>query len=139
MEQGSSTSVPHDTDSWERFVVDASLSGVVRELAMNIAPVFDPSKDQLRLMLDKAHQNLFSKGRAKEINRALTDWLGRKITVDFQIDDVVAQSPAKEKRDKITARQEEAERIIDQDPNIAELKRRFDATVIPGTVRPSEN
>jgi len=139
MEQGSSTSVPHDPDSWECFVVDASLSGVVRELAMNIAPVFDPSKDQLRLMLDKAHQNLFSKGRAKEINRALTEWLGRKITVDFQIDDVVAQSPAKEKRDKITARQEEAERIIDQDPNIAELKRRFDATVIPGTVRPSEN
>lgn len=136
-EQEPGSKIPHDTTSWERFIEEASLRGVVRELAMNLAPLFDASKNQIQLRLDKAHQNLFSKGRAKQIDSALSEWLGRAIDVDYQIDEVAVRSPAKAKRDRTTARQEEAERIIDEDPNIAELKRRFDATVVPGSVRPS--
>ena len=127
-------------EGWAAFVEQAGLSGVTKELAMNLAPVgFDDQKETLSVALGAHLGSLHSKARQAEIEHALHAYVGAAVAITLispQEDPIETPSEVKARREKED--KERAYNTLLADPNVQDLLTTFDATLIPESVTPGK-
>ncbi len=123
---------------WAEFVEGSGLSGIPRELVMNMIP---RSLDghHLHLVLDQTSRHLFNENRLKKIEQHCAQTLGLEIRLKLDVDDVEqeeAETPSQQKKRYANERQESAEQAFNQDQNVQTLVELFDAEIVPESIQP---
>jgi len=136
------------TNKWHEIIPQLSLQGRSAEL---IKHCLLESKENgiISLVLDKSSEGLLAEQIHTEIELALGEYYDEFLTLKISIDEVevvetvgdVVKSEDKETPSRRTMREKnevqlQAEQNIEADPFVIELKNRFGAQVVPGSVQP---
>ncbi len=136
-------------EDWYRLVAALPLQGVARELAAHSGLV---SWDGRTLALSLAGPlAMRSAGAEQRLASALSSALDRSVTLSFVASGAgadrteagaappaVTETPAVRDARNAAERVAAAEATMDSDPVAGDLKRRFDADWVPGTIRPTD-
>ena len=123
--------------NWPAVAAVLPLRGVAQQLAVQ-AELIECLHDghsttfRLRVPIDTWR----SAANVEKLAAALSERFGRKVAVDTELGAVwyTASAEAQAHRE---ACQREAEEIIETDPFVLDMKRAFDAFVVPGTITPA--
>jgi DNA polymerase III subunit gamma/tau len=122
-------------ENWCEVVASLELGGVVRQLAQNCALV-DLVDGQVRLALEPACKQLYSKEREQRLAQALAAWLGEAVRVVVDITGPALETPARLQARASDERQQAAVKAIAEDANVQALQEVFGAQVRSDTIRP---
>ncbi|MYH89302.1 MAG: hypothetical protein F4128_00345, partial [Gammaproteobacteria bacterium] len=125
-------------DGWAAFADGSDLAGLTRELVMNMVPV-RLEGDTLELVLADAPENLLRDDRVEKIRQRCSAYLGRSLQLDVKTgspEAISGESPARRREWEHRERLARAEQTFCDDPNVRDLMERFDAEVVPDSVRP---
>ena len=131
VEPASNASLP--IDDWLAIVGQLKLTGLTRELVQQAELV---AHDHRSVTLRVPIKSLLSGPTLDKLKAALGQHFGRPVGVAVEIGAVKGATVAAAKNDERTARQAEAQAIIDADPFVQTLLRDFGASVVPGSVKP---
>jgi len=123
---------------WSDFAERSGLSGISRELVMNMVPRMLQG-NQLRLVLDESSRHLFNESRLAKIEKHCTRVLGQPIQLTIDVNEVDAETsetPSQQKQRHARERQESAEQAFKEDLNVQTLVDLFDAEVVTESIRP---
>ncbi len=130
--------VQAEVPDWNGFVASQGLNGLARELVMNmVADGFEGGT--LQLVLDATSRHLFSDDRLKRIERQCSRHFGRELRLAVTIRELegeAVETPAMQRERERIQRQKNAEKAFQEDPNVRELMDRFDARIVPDSIRP---
>ncbi len=126
-----------EQDEWRKLLATLGLTGVVQQLAMHCALVKRDAQS-LELALDPECAHLKTKERETRLQEALQAGNESTLRVQIVAGDGTIESPAALAKRLGNERQEQAEENIAQDNNVKTLMDTFDATVRPGSVRPTD-
>jgi len=133
--KGADAGLLSESHDWDAVVQGLGLKGVALQLARHCR-LDRREGGYVRLVLDRRYENL----RNKAAEDRLKDALGRAenvpVRLDLVVGDVDGDSPAERASEAAAARREAAADAIDTDPNVAELKSRFGATINPDSIEP---
>jgi len=132
------------TNKWHEVIPQLSLNGRSAELIKHSH--FERKENgMISLIVDKANQGLLGETVQLEVEAALSEFYGEKLGLKLIINEIeqVGTGPKDDKetpsrrteREKVEL-QRQAELNIDTDPFVIELKNRFGAQVVPGSVQP---
>ena len=124
-----------DPENWCEVVASLELGGVVRELAQNCA-LLEETEGQVRLALEPACKQLYSKDREQRLARALAAWRGAAVSVAIEIRGPAVETPARLQARASDERQQAAVKAITEDANVQALQEVFGAQVRTETIRP---
>lgn len=120
--------------NWASIAEGLSMTGVVRELAMNVSP--DQIDDErISFCLDASHEGLLTDERRQALEKAVSDHLGKPIEVRIQVGDTAHETPAQRGQRLSNERQQIARDSIAKDPHVREIVERFDATIVTESIR----
>jgi DNA polymerase-3 subunit gamma/tau len=124
-----------ESEDWHGLLPQLDLSGPVRELARNIQ-LESRSGDRWQFLIPDAVRHLGSDAVVQKLQSALSSQLGHPVSLALHTANEAVVSPAalgeKATRQKLS----DAERAIEQDPTVQELKQRFGAQLIEDSVQP---
>jgi DNA polymerase III subunit gamma/tau len=125
-----------DAASWPRIVEGASLSGMLRQFALNCVPA-SFERDVLTLRLDEGVDARRSRAIEDKLLQALTKYLGRAIRLVFEVSQSELATPARARaladQDKVVR----AAAAFEADPVVKGLQERFGAAVDTASVKPA--
>ncbi|MDP6531677.1 MAG: DNA polymerase III subunit gamma/tau [Arenicellales bacterium] len=127
-----------DPDIWAELVGKSDLKGVSRELAMNLAPETF-SGNVLTVALKPSLAHLHSKPRQKTIEKALSAFAATAVrlqVVDGAED--APETPAQNQQRHAEEAKAKAYQTLMDDPVVKDIMERFDATVVPDSIRPGK-
>ncbi len=127
---------------WYEVVPKLQLSGRANELIKHCL-LDSHENDIVSLILDKDSQNLLAESTQQEIQTALIKFYGDNVRLDMRIAEVslvtgsdnINETPAQRNDRKILESQQQAEHNIETDPFVCELKNRFGAQIVPGSIK----
>jgi DNA polymerase-3 subunit gamma/tau len=127
-------------EDWARLVAGAKLDGLALELARHCA-LQGWDGQRLSLALNPAHLHLRVAGAEERLRGALSKALGANLRLEIGALEITAASDAPQTPAQRQAREQaqelaEAERLLQTDPIARQLRERFDAEWIPGTLTP---
>ena len=131
-----------DTATWFRFVEGIGLSGISREILMNLVPrAVDGSV--LTACLDQASRALFNPQRQKRLEGECARYLGYSLQFEIEVVDLAEAIPERESSAQRQARmqaeaQEDARRSFTTDQHVRDLVSRFDGEVMVESIRREE-
>lgn len=119
---------------WFNLAAQLSLSGVARMLVnhcwcLNPEVIGTSDGNELRLMLDVAHDMLLSDQQVQTVERAVQTALKRTIQVTMTTGTAQASTPAERNAQLVAAKQSEAEQSLKSDSTVQSLLAEFDARV----------
>ena len=116
-------------------MIDAmSLTGRLRQLAIH-ATVNEQSTDDLLLLnLDQSTKHLNSDVAHKKLEQCISDFLGRKITVELTIVDETSHDPYQIQSHINDKRYDYAKELLEKDNIIIGLKTHFQAELDENTI-----
>ena len=150
---------------WAACIEQSGLSGVARELMMNMAPQ-SVADDTVHLSLDAGHKHLLSDARVKKIEQHLAAKLSQAIKLAVTIDDGNADAdgagdgddvadgngkvdadsngnsngngdtPSRRQQRDRQAQQQAAEKAFQHDPTVQELVDLFEGEIVSDSIRP---
>ncbi|MEN9460465.1 MAG: hypothetical protein RIS84_485 [Pseudomonadota bacterium] len=131
-------SISGDSD-WASIVRSLPIGGVVLQLAVNCV-LKQRDATIWHLALNPIHKTLFSKDREKNLEKALQQVLGQAITLQIQVENIVAETPAIQQQRTQQAEQNVLEAEVLRDPFVAQMKENCDAriTIHPNPDTPPE-
>ena len=144
-------------DHWAACIAQSGLSGVARELMMNMVPE-SVSGHTLRLTLDADHGHLRSDARVKKIERQLAERLALPLELEVRVGQLgaggadgtdggqsgqggqagtsVAETPSRRQERGRQEKQQAAEQAFQHDPKVQELVDLFDGEIVGDSIRP---
>jgi DNA polymerase-3 subunit gamma/tau len=129
-----------DPDLWAMFVDDSGLKGVSREFAMNLSPQsYDPQKKVLIVSLKPNLAKLHSQSRQASLENAFSQFTGSPVKlklIDGSEDS--PETPAQNRARHDSEEKAEVYQTLMEDPMVKDIMERFDATVVPDSVRPGK-
>ncbi len=132
----SAARIPISSERWSEIVAGLGLAGLLRELASHMV-LESEAGEVLNIVLHESCAKLHNKEREAEFKRALETCYGRSFKLALRVGQPATETPAQGKARERNARQEAAERAIQSDPAVGTLLEKFNARVVPGTVRPT--
>jgi DNA polymerase-3 subunit gamma/tau len=129
-----------DPDLWATFVGDSGLKGVSREFAMNLSPQsYDPQKRVLIVSLKPNLAKLHSQSRQASLENAFSQFTGSPVKLKL-IDggEDSPETPAQNRARHDSEEKAEVYQTLMEDPMVKDIMERFDATVVPDSVRPGK-
>jgi DNA polymerase-3 subunit gamma/tau len=120
---------------WDAVVQGLGLKGVALQLARHCR-LDRREGGYVRLVLDRRYENLRNKAAEDRLKNALGRAEDAPVRLELVVGDVDGDSPAGRASEAVAARREAAAEAIDMDPNVAELKSRFGATINPDSIEP---
>ena len=129
-----------DPDLWATFVDDSGLKGVSREFAMNLSPQsYDPQKKALIVSLKPNLAKLHSQSRQASLENAFSQFTGSPVKLEL-IDgsEDSPETPAQNRARHDSEEKAEVYQTLMEDPMVKDIMERFDATVVPDSVRPGK-
>jgi len=133
------------TNKWHEIIPQLNLSGRSAELIKHCL-LETKENGIISLILDKSSEGLLADIIHKEMEKALAEYYGDKaLKLTINIANVEAlgdsklenkETPSRRTQREKDETQQQAENNIDTDPFVIELKNRFGAQVVPGSVKP---
>jgi len=129
--------------NWFDVVPQLKLGGRAAELIKHCL-LESQENGMISLVLDQGSAGLLAESVQLEIQTALIDFYGKKVTLQLSIAESSNQvpqkteTPAQRNTRKIDERQQQAEQNIASDPFVIELQNRFGAQIVPGSVHPTK-
>ena len=121
---------------WPQLVRQLKLRGVAQQLATQSELLVVEHDDAvIQLHLRVPVETLLSAGSADKLAVAVGKQLGKKVNLHTRIGTVNHTAHAASVAEQ-AARQQAAERAMENDPFVQALKQEFGATIVPGSVRP---
>ena len=127
---------PHSASDWVSLLESLNLSGQARELARNVQ-LKSRSDDRWDFAIAPALRYLGSENCISRLSEAISDRLGHDINVRI-IDDTSAglRTAAALEEQKARESMSEAEKAINDDPTIRELKEQMGALLVEDSIQP---
>ncbi|MDG2236437.1 MAG: DNA polymerase III subunit gamma/tau [Arenicellales bacterium] len=129
-----------DPDLWAAFVDGSGLKGVTREFAMNLSPQsYDPQKGVLIVSLKPNLAKLHSQSRQTSLENAFSQFNGSPVKLKL-IDgsEDAPETPTQNRARHDSEDKAEVYQTLMEDPMVMDIMERFDATVVPDSVRPAK-
>ena len=131
-----SESVKAGGDSqWHQLYQQLNLKGMAAELAAN-CELKSWEGDQLHLVLSEKHAQLFNPAFETRLAEAVSDALGKSISIKIEVGALKTETPAGTAARKEADKQASAIDSIQQDQVVQALKEKFDAQVQVDTICP---
>ncbi|MEA3292097.1 MAG: DNA polymerase III subunit gamma/tau [Pseudomonadota bacterium] len=130
-------------EAWATLIEQSGVSGIVKELAMNMAPIACENST-LKVNLEASHKRMCSKERLRKIEQQCSETLGTVFKLDVDQGKQQTESapqretPARRREREKQERQQTAQQNFENDRHVREIVERFDAEIIPGSVKPPE-
>ncbi len=132
-------SVPASTKvTWDELVQHLGIVGLTKQLAQH-CEMAQLDASQIDLTLPKAQEHLLAGAHLGKLKTALQQRYGAAFKVNINVANVAQgdiNSPVTIANRQKDERLAQAERVIDDDPFVNELKKDFAAKVKPGSVKP---
>jgi DNA polymerase-3 subunit gamma/tau len=122
---------------WESVVAKLSLTGLAQQLALNCAMAVN-NEEKIELNLSIGNKHLLNDQRANTVQTAVQQFLGNKISLAIKLENEVMDTPANHIKQRQLAKQQGAEREIEDDTTVKNFIDTFDAQITPGSIRPIE-
>lgn len=123
------------TNDWHKLLPSLSLTGMAQQLAEHCL-VKQIDGKQVSLWVDNSASNLQTIRAEEQIAAALTTTLGQEVHLSLELVPDLADTPEKRRLQITQERQAKAEQAIAQDPIVIQLKERFGASIVTGSIRP---
>ncbi len=120
---------------WSSLQASLKLSGAAREFARNLQLESADDKHWKFLVPDTL-QNLGSKSVVQNLQSALSTHLGHTVRLDLHTASRPLKSVAAATERAEVNRVSEAERAIDEDSTVQEIKKKFGAKIVPDSIQP---
>ena len=125
-----------DAGNWSAVVEAASLSGMVRQFALNCVPAaFE--HNLLVLKLDQATADRRTRPIEDKLAQGLSKYLGRDIRLTFETAQSILDTPARQRLLQEQDRTLRAAAAFEADPTVKGLRERFGADVDAASVKPA--
>jgi DNA polymerase-3 subunit gamma/tau len=121
---------------WRDLVGRMQISGVVRELAMNLG-LNNIDGNVYHLVLDSRHEYLFDVGRIEAITAALQKF-EKDASIKVVVGDHNMETPSRCMQRLREEKLQAAEQAITEDPNVQALKEKLGATLVKDSIRVRE-
>jgi len=120
--------------NWRDLIEQNLKLGLARALAQNCELVrYDENSMTLRVAESQKH--LANATYQDKLSSAINEYFGKKIKLNFEINNT-ANTPAKQNASEKAEVQSTAEAAILQDSFVKDLMEKFDAQIIPNTIKP---
>jgi len=120
---------------WSSLQTNLELSGAAREFARNIQ-LESVDENHWRFLVPDTLQLLGSENVVRSLQSALSSRLGHSVKLDLhKASEPVKSVAAAEQRAEVN-RMSEAERAIDEDSTVQDIKKKFGARVVPDSIQP---
>ena len=137
LEQASGGAARKDPAAWWAQLVERlDIDGVVRNLARNCVLV-GRTDNRWHMALRSGHQVLASRERIAALEASLTDYLGRPVSLDIQVDDAASDTPDELAARRQRKRLEEARESLHNDAVVRELMTTFAARLDDESIEPA--
>jgi DNA polymerase-3 subunit gamma/tau len=113
---------------WGTLVERLGLSGMAKQLALNCALV-EREGNNFRLALEPAHAQMLNKSIEERLKTALEQHLGAPVGLRFQVGKLTVATPADQRKQQRTERQQAATEQVTQDPHVRDIQAMFDARI----------
>ncbi|MEX0916183.1 MAG: DNA polymerase III subunit gamma/tau C-terminal domain-containing protein, partial [Wenzhouxiangellaceae bacterium] len=129
---------PLSSESWPRVLQALELNGSVKAVAGMLA-VGQVDDQRVEFRLGRDDLNLVTDRFKASLAKALHDYSGLERRVDFKPvgDESELVTPAKLDNDRRSRAQADAEAAVAEDPLVKRMQEKFDAEIVPGSVRPA--
>jgi DNA polymerase III subunit gamma/tau len=125
-----------DASNWPAVVEAASLSGMVRQFALNCVPALF-EHGVLALQCDQAAADRRTRPIEEKLAQGLSKYLGRDIRVTFETAQTHLATPARQRALDEQDRVVRAAAAFEADPAVKGLRERFGADVDAASVKPA--
>ena len=120
---------------WHDIIPLLNLSGRAAELIKHC--VLKSIEDgKIKLSLDKYGEDLLAETTASQIETALSELYNKPIKLLINTQHLNNETPAERNERKNQEHQQQAEDLINNDPFVKDLQTRFNAQVVPNSVKP---
>jgi len=120
---------------WTSLQASLKLSGAARELARNLQ-LESSENDRWKFLVPDTLEHLGSKSVVQSLQTALSDRLGHSVMLDLHTASKPLQSVAAAAEAAEVTRMSEAERAINDDPTVKQIKDKFGAKIVPDSIQP---
>lgn len=128
-------SVPSDPSQWDTFAAGLKLGGIASQLANN-CEFQSWDGETLCLKLDPALKQLRVGQSEKRFQDGVRKCLGGHVKLQISVENADLETPAKRQARDQAERQRQAEHAMASDPLVQEMQERFDARLIPESIKP---
>jgi DNA polymerase-3 subunit gamma/tau len=134
-QDGGPTSSDKPDCYWPELMQALTLDGLAQELASNCS-LKSLADDEVSLVLESCHVGLRAAKAEDRLRQALCDYFGRAVRLRIAVAEHAGETPAQLAGRNKAERQSAAVAAIEADATVRAFKERFDAEVLPGSVRP---
>jgi hypothetical protein len=126
-----------DAAAWTDFVDQSGVTGVTKELAMNIAPErYDSANGTLFLAIEQRLSGLLTDSRQQALTQLLSKYCADSVKINIvEKEEVTAETPAAVHARQAQEDKDRAYKTLIEDPTVQDLVSVFNATVIPESVK----
>ena len=121
---------------WHEIVPQLNLFGRAKELITHCI-LNHIENDHIHLSLDKDGEDLLAKSTQLQIETALSEYYNKSVKLVIDTKHLVSETPAARADRKKQESQRMAENLINNDPFVKDLQSRFDAQIVPNSVKPN--
>ncbi len=125
----------HPEQDWSSLQNSLQLSGAARELARNLQ-LESAGQVRWRFLVPDTLQHLGSESVVQNLQSALSARLGHAVMLDLHTASEPVKSVAAAAERTENNRMSEAERAIEEDPTVQEIKQKFGAKTLPDSIQP---
>lgn len=121
---------------WHKMLPELALGGMALQLAdhCSLKAIGDT---QVVLLLDANGSNLQTSRTEEQLTEALCTYLGKPVRVVLEVVTMQGEETPERRRLRVARElQQQAEQAIEQDPFVRQLRERFGAMVVQGSIRP---
>jgi DNA polymerase-3 subunit gamma/tau len=126
---------PAADGSWASILAALEIQGAARMLASNCV-LLGRDGPVVRLGLDPKNKTFRNAASEDRLAQALTKYYGQPVKLQFESAVAGQETPAQQAAAASQQELESARRAFTADPGVQNLRERFNATVLPDTVRP---
>lgn len=113
---------------WAEVIYEMKLVGLTKAIAQHCA-ITSWQQDKVVLTLDPMHKASLQPHHAQKIQDALQKYLGHKVQVKINLDQVLAETPALQQQNKQIKIEQAAETLIRGDAQVQNILVTFDAKI----------
>ncbi|MEX0942164.1 MAG: DNA polymerase III subunit gamma/tau C-terminal domain-containing protein, partial [Pseudomonadales bacterium] len=122
-------------EDWHKVFEALGLTGVTRTLAANCI-ITEVDQEVCVLVLNEHHASLWNKTHESRIEKALTEYLGRKIALKIEVGATPGETPAQSKERTDEEIRVQAVDAISNDENVQQLIETFDGKLKVDSIVP---
>jgi DNA polymerase-3 subunit gamma/tau len=120
---------------WHQMVAELQINGLAKELAQH-CELRGISESECVLRISPAQGHLQMKPAPDKLRRALSDYLGRAITLRFELAQTESETPAATVGRERLQRQEQAVASIEKDSFVRDVIESCDASLVESSIKP---